>query len=98
MLLSLPIAGILVVLVVVAIKAGVGSLVQWLGPLVVRLLVGLLGLALVGLGSRALFMAFTGRTMVGPAKPGAVVASLFCVLLGLGFFLVAVLASDTTGF
>ena len=92
-------AGILIVLVLVAFYAGVAWFVEWAGPLVARFFMGLLGLALVGLGTRALFMVFTGRTMVGPAKPGALVASLFCVLLGLGFLLVAVASSsDTRGF
>jgi hypothetical protein len=99
LLLSLPIVGILVVVVYVAVNLGVGWFVHWLGPLVARLFMGLIGLVTVGLGSTALFRVVTGRPTTGEySQPQIVLASLFSVLLGLGFLLIAVLASDTTGF
>ena len=99
LLLSLPIAGILVVVVYVAVNLGVGWFVHWLGPLVARLFMGLIGLVMFGLGSRALFRVVTGRPLtLEYSQPQIVLASLFSVLLGLGFLLIAVLASDTSGF
>ncbi len=99
MLVSLPIAGILLVLLLVAFYAGVGWFVEWLGPLVMRVFVGLIGVVTLGLGVKALFGVFTGRPTVGYSKPAVVMASLFFVLMGLGLFLLAVVAPlDTTGF
>lgn len=101
LLASFVIGGILTVLLIVAfyvlVNVGVERFVEWAGPGFVRLFIGLLGLSMFGLGSWALFNVFTGRPMA-VSKTRAVIASLFFVLLGIGFIFLAVVASDPTSF
>ena len=101
---SAVIGGILAVLLIgalyVLVAVGVERFLEWLGPRALRILTGLLGLGTFGAGSIALFRFLTGRAKnVGQySKTRLVLSCLVFVLAGLFLILVAVLASDTTGF
>ena len=101
LIVSVVISLILVVPLMFALRLGVGwfadRIVEWSGPFGARLFVGLIGVAMFGLGSKALFAVFTRGPIVA-SKPATVLASLFFILVGLGMFLLAVAASDTRGF
>jgi len=85
----------------VLVTVGVGRLVS--GPITGRIIAGLFGLAIVGVGLN-LFVYSTGRSTpltgttgpVAPSKVRAVLAFVF-VLVGLAVVLWAVVAQDTTG-
>jgi hypothetical protein len=99
---SSVIGGILAVLLIGAfyflLRVGVERFLEWpIGYLVARFLMGLLGLAVFGLGSKALFAVFTGGRIVA-SKPATVLASLFFVLIGLAFIVLAVVPWDSEGF
>ena len=104
LLVSIVIGGILAVLLIgafyVLVAVGVERFLEWpIGFLVARFLFGLLGLAMVGLGSKALYRVFTGQPIAGEYSNSQVVlASLFSVLLGLAFIVLAVAPWDSEGF
>lgn len=82
----------------VLVDVGVERFLKWpIGELVARVLFGLLGLAMVGLGSKAVFAVLTGRPTAVPSKPHVFLAGLLFVLMGLLFIFLAVVA-DTKGF
>lgn len=98
--------GLLGVLLLIAfyvvVYAAVGRLVS--GPITGRIIAGLFGLAIVGVGLN-LFVYSTGRSTpltgttgpVAPSKVRAVIACVF-VLVGLAVIVGAVVAQDSTGF
>ena len=98
------IGGILAVLLIgafyVLVAVGVERFLEWLGRRALRILTGLLGLAMFGAGSIALFRFLTGQAKnVGQySKTRVVLSCLVFVIAGLFLILVAVLASDSEGF